>query len=85
MEETFILYESPFRLVKTLEQLLETAGNRQMAVCRELTKLYEETFRGSLSDAIAYFSQYEVKGEIVIIVQGKNQFEKQSANEESME
>ncbi len=85
LEETFILYESPFRLVKTLEQLLETAGNRQMSVCRELTKLYEETFRGSLSDAIAYFSQKEVKGEIVIIVQGKNQFEKQSANEEFME
>jgi len=73
IKETFILYESPFRLVKTLEQLAEICGlERKVCVSRELTKIYEENVRRSLADAIEYFKQKTVKGEIVIIVEGNN-------------
>ena len=68
---TTILYESPFRLVKTLQQLQEVMGpDRQVSVARELTKIHEEHVRGTLSEVIVYFSQKEVKGEIVIVVEG---------------
>lgn len=71
-EYTTILYESPFRLVKTLEQLIEVAGNdRRVSVARELTKVFEENARGTLSEIRDYFSSKEVKGEIVIILEGK--------------
>lgn len=71
-EYTTILYESPFRLVKTLEQLIEVAGNdRRVSVARELTKVYEENARGTLSEIRDYFSSKEVKGEIVIVLEGK--------------
>ena len=71
IEDTFILYESPFRLLKTLEQLYEMLGNRNICVGREITKLYEEYYRGTIKEAIDYFSTKNVKGEIVIIVTGK--------------
>jgi 16S rRNA (cytidine1402-2'-O)-methyltransferase len=68
---TMILYESPFRLVKTLGELSQYLGaDRQASVSRELTKIYEETQRGSLPELIAYFEGKSVKGEIVIIVEG---------------
>lgn len=71
-EYTTILYESPFRLVKTLEQLIEVAGNdRRVSVARELTKVFEENARGTLSEIRDYFSSKEVKGEIVIVLEGK--------------
>ncbi len=69
---TMIFYESPYRLIKTLEQFSEIFGNeRKACVCRELSKLYEENKRGTLQELIAHFSQKEVKGEIVIVVEGK--------------
>ena len=69
---TTILYESPFRLVKTLQQLIEVCGGeRHVSVARELTKIHEENARGTLEEVCAYFSQKEVKGEIVIILEGK--------------
>ncbi len=68
---TMVFYESPFRLVKTLTQLAEIFGNdRKASVSREISKIHEETFRGSLEEVIAHFSQKQVKGEIVIIVDG---------------
>jgi len=71
LKETIILYESPFRLIKTLEELKHVLGDeRQVCVCRELTKLYEETIRGTISEVLAYFSKKTVKGEIVIVIQG---------------
>jgi 16S rRNA (cytidine1402-2'-O)-methyltransferase len=71
-EKTMIFYESPFRLVKSLSQFSEYFGeDRYGCVSRELTKLYEENIRGSLKELIAYFEQKTVKGEIVIIVEGK--------------
>lgn len=71
VDNTIILFESPFRLEKTLNQLKEYLGNRSVVVGRELTKLYEEIIRGNLEDVIKYFSKSKVKGEIVIMI-GKN-------------
>ncbi len=72
-EYTTILYESPFRLVKTLEQLVEVAGpERRVSVARELTKIHEENVRGTLEEVIKYFKEKEVKGEIVIVLEGKD-------------
>ncbi len=71
-ERTMIFYESPHRLIKALEQFVEQFGpDRQASVSRELTKIYEETVRGTLTEIIAYFTEKTVKGEIVICVQGK--------------
>ncbi|MBQ0130170.1 MAG: 16S rRNA (cytidine(1402)-2'-O)-methyltransferase [bacterium] len=68
---TTILYESPFRLVKTLQQLAEVCGaERHVSVARELTKIYEENARGTLAEVIEYFGKKEVKGEIVIVLEG---------------
>ncbi len=68
---TMIFYESPHRLLKTLEQFCETFGkDRRACVSRELSKIYEENKRGTLEELLAYFSQKEVKGEIVITLEG---------------
>ena len=72
-ERTMIFYESPLRLVKTLADLIQFFGEeRQCSVSRELTKMFEENKRGSLKEVCEYFKQKTVKGEIVIIVHGKN-------------
>lgn len=71
-ERTIILYESPHRLVKSLGQLAEYLGeDRQASVSRELTKIYEETQNGTLADLKEYFEKGTVKGEIVIVIDGK--------------
>ena len=68
---TTVVYESPFRLVKSLEQMMEVMGpDRQVSVSREISKLHEETVRGTLSELHQHFSQGEVKGEIVMIISG---------------
>lgn len=70
-DRTMVFYESPFRLLKTLEQLGDALGKeRQASVSRELTKMHEETQRGTLEDLYIYFSKKTVKGEIVIVVAG---------------
>jgi 16S rRNA (cytidine1402-2'-O)-methyltransferase len=71
-ERTMIFYESPMRLVKTLEDCIEYFGaERQCCVSRELTKVFEENKRGSLQKVCNYFKQKTVKGEIVIVIQGR--------------
>ncbi len=70
-ERTIVLYESPHRLIKSLEQLKEFLGDRQVSVSRELTKMFEETVRGSLTEVITHFTQKGVKGEFVLVIQGK--------------
>jgi 16S rRNA (cytidine1402-2'-O)-methyltransferase len=71
-ERTIILYESPHRLVKTLKELSEYLGiERQAAVCRELTKMFEETNKGTLPHLAAHYEKHPPKGEIVIVVAGK--------------
>ena len=68
---TMIFYESPYRLVKTLTQFAEYFGaEREVAVCREISKLHEETVRGTLAEVIAHFTATEPRGEIVIILGG---------------
>ena len=70
-ERTMIFYESPFRLVKTLQQFAEVyGGDRQVSVCREISKVHEESVRGSLTEVIAHFQEKEPKGEIVIVLKG---------------
>lgn len=69
---TMIFYESPYRLVKTLTQFAELFGEeRQVSVCREISKIHEESVRGTLAEVIAHFTVAEPKGEIVIILAGK--------------
>jgi 16S rRNA (cytidine1402-2'-O)-methyltransferase len=70
-ERTLILYESPFRLLKTLTQLAEYFGGERLAsVSREISKLHEETVRGSLNELVAHFSENAPRGEIVIVING---------------
>ncbi|MBQ9586349.1 MAG: 16S rRNA (cytidine(1402)-2'-O)-methyltransferase [Bacteroidales bacterium] len=69
---TMIIYESPYRLVKLLEQLMEVLGEeRQVSVSREISKLHAETVRGSLREVHAHYEATEVKGEIVVVLAGK--------------
>ena len=72
-ERTMIFYESPHKLIKTLSQFVEYfGGDRQVSVSRELTKLYEETVRGTLKEVHIHFTEKLPKGEFVIVVEGKN-------------
>jgi 16S rRNA (cytidine1402-2'-O)-methyltransferase len=69
---TLIIYESPHKLIKTLTQFLEYFGSeRQLSVSRELTKMYEETIRGTVAEVLEHFSRKPPKGEIVIVIGGK--------------
>ena len=83
---TVIFYESPYRVVKCLEQIAETFGaERRVAVVREITKKFEETVRGTVEEAIAHFKAHEPKGEFVIVVAGydpKAEREDEEDNEE---
>ena len=73
-ERTMVVYESPYRLVRLLEELREVLGEeRQVSVSREISKLHAETTRGTVAEVLAHFSQKEVKGEIVVIISGKCQ------------
>ncbi len=67
---TLILLESPHRLIKTLYSLHENLGNRRVVVAREITKLHEEFWRGSLAEALEYFSSSSPRGEITIVIEG---------------
>ena len=70
-DHTMIIYESPFRLQKTLEQLSQYLGaDRHASVSREISKVHEDTQRGTLNELIEHFKQHPAKGEIVIIVEG---------------
>lgn len=71
-ERTMVFYESPVRLLKTLTEMTQYFGpDRPCCISRELTKMFEENYRGTLTEAIAHFSQKTVKGEIVIVVGGR--------------
>jgi 16S rRNA (cytidine1402-2'-O)-methyltransferase len=69
---TIILYESPHRILKTLNELQNSFGDRYIVVARELTKKFEEIFRGNISEAIAHFSSKSIKGEFVLVISGKS-------------
>lgn len=83
-ERTMVFYESPYRLLKTLQQLGEAFGaDRKACVSRELSKLHEENARGTLAELISYYTEKGVKGEIVLVVEGKPS--KTKKNEESLD
>ena len=71
---TIVLYESPYRVVKTFTQLAEYLGeDRQAAACREISKLHEETVRGTLRELITHFTEKDPRGEFVLIIAGKDE------------
>ncbi len=83
---TLVFYESPMRLVKTLEELRQYfGGDRRCSVSRELTKIYEENQRGSLDEVCAYYREKGVKGEIVIVVEGRGDGRRPEPEEEEPE
>ncbi len=83
---TMIFYESPFRVVRTLEQFIEVfGGDRPVSVSRELTKKFEQTVRGTLSDVVEYFREHEPKGEFVIVLAGRSVKSKVNGNTEDDE
>ena len=68
---TMVFYESPYRVVKTLEQFAEVFGeDRQVSCCREISKIHEESVRGTVSEVLQHFREHEPKGEFVIVVAG---------------
>jgi 16S rRNA (cytidine1402-2'-O)-methyltransferase len=67
---TIIIYESPYRVIKTLEDIKENLGDRQVAVCRELTKKFEEVIRGKAGDVLEKLKNRKIKGEVVVVVKG---------------
>ena len=71
LDGTSILYESPHRLMRTLEDLLEVCGDRQIVIARELTKAFEETIRGSIREVINTLEGRRIKGEVTIVLAGK--------------
>ncbi|MCM3240955.1 16S rRNA (cytidine(1402)-2'-O)-methyltransferase [Heyndrickxia oleronia] len=71
--ETFILYEAPHRLKETLKAMSEVLGNRNIVLCRELTKKFEEFLRGSIDEIIKWFEANEVRGEFCIVVEGNHE------------
>lgn len=84
-ENTLVFYESPHRLLKTLKEFSEYFGDRKMVVARELTKIYEEFQTGTGAELHEYFSQKTPKGEIVIIMEGKNLKDERHAGSDSDE
>lgn len=80
-ERTMIFYESPYRVVKTLQQLAEVFGSdRQVSCCREISKVHEESVRGTLAEVTAHFQQTEPRGEFVIVVAGKEKQKQKNKN-----
>ena len=72
---TIVLYEAPHRLVKTLQLLYDTIGNRKISICRELTKKHEPVFAATMEEALAYYNNHEPKGECVMVIEGKSRDE----------
>jgi 16S rRNA (cytidine1402-2'-O)-methyltransferase len=71
-ERTMVFYESPYRVLKTLQQFRDVFGeDQQVSCCREISKIHEESVRGTLAEVIAHFQEREPKGEFVIVVEGR--------------
>lgn len=82
---TIIIYEAPHRLARTLKELRETLGNRQLTLCRELTKKYEEADKTTIDHAIEKYNEKEPRGEYVLVIEGKSQEEIQEENKQKWE
>ena len=83
--ETIIIYESPYRVVDALSSIKEGLGNRNIAVCRELTKMHESIYRGTLEEAISFFEDNQPKGEFVLVLEGKTKEEIEMENKAKWE
>ena len=81
-KRTSILYEAPHRLMRTLTELHDALGDRELAICRELTKLHEQTLRLTLSEAIAHFEATPPKGEFVLVLSGAPEQDAPAVTEE---
>ncbi len=73
---TMIFYEAPHKILSTLKSMLEILGDRRISLCRELTKIHEQTVRTTLSQAVSYYTENQPKGEFVLIVEGAKKAEK---------
>ena len=82
---TIIIYEAPHRLARTLKELRETLGNRQLTLCRELTKKYEEADKTTIDQAIEKYNEKEPRGEYVLVIEGISQEEIQEENKQKWE
>lgn len=82
-KETLIFYESPHRLIDTLDFLSDSLGKRKIAVCRELTKLHEDIYRGTIEDAYNWFLNNKPRGEFVLVIEGKSELEIKAEKEEA--
>lgn len=72
VRDTLIFYEAPHRLLSTLDYLKDNLGNRRISICRELTKLHEEIYRGRISEALDFFVDNRPRGEFVLVIEGKS-------------
>lgn len=70
---TIVIYEAPHKLIETLEDLLEVLGDRDIALCRELTKLHEEAYRTTIAQALAHYKETRPRGEFVLVIRGEEQ------------
>ena len=82
---TIIIYEAPHRLVRTLKELVDTLGDREATVCRELTKKHETFFKTSLGEALSYYTETEPKGECIIVIRGLSEAELEADNKAKWE
>ncbi len=82
---TIVIYEAPHRLVRTLEELRSTLGNRRISVCRELTKKHETVFRTDLDEAVRYYKEEEPRGECVLVLEGRCMEELQRERQQEWE
>ena len=80
---TMILYEAPHRLSRTLKELYEALGDREVSICKELTKTFEQVFQATLKAAVSRFETEEARGEQVIVIAGKRREELKAEKEES--
>lgn len=81
---TLIFLESPYRIVESLEDLLSVLGDRRICVAREMTKMFEEYWRGTISGAVAYFKSQPARGEFTLVVEGKKKNESEKWTEEEL-
>jgi 16S rRNA (cytidine1402-2'-O)-methyltransferase len=84
MPYTLIFLESPYRIVESLEDLLSVLGDRQICVAREMTKMFEEYWRGPISGAVEYFKSQPARGEFTLVVAGKPKNEDKKWTEEQL-
>ena len=82
---TIVLYEAPHRLKKTLRELLDVMGNRDITICKELTKRHEKKLQGTLQEVVDYYEEHDPRGEYVLILAGKPETERQEEEQKKWE